>query len=265
MSLFEIEDQTFEGPEFNGSEAKNISLRDARTRGMLRQPRSIFILVLLACYVSAERHCVFLHGVGETLVANATTEDTTSYWGGTENIKKYTPFCTSYAFAHQDTKNNGWDSPLLQEAYCIASGASDGGMIHNTAVFSHSMGNLIFAGALENKTCSLGPTSDWYSASAPWRGSDAVPWLQTICNGSFPNIDPEVRWLANKLDYCDGEHTATGYLSILPSYPGLVDGRLAGVASKFLSGAMCGSSAVGLITAYSAPLKALSEAVGELQ
>jgi len=93
-------------------------------------------------------------------------------------VQKYTPYCTSYAFVHQDTFNNGWDVPELQKAYCLAAtGSNTSTTISQTTVFTHSMGNLIFAGALESKHCSLDNSSQWFSANAPWRGSDAVPWL----------------------------------------------------------------------------------------
>lgn len=183
------------------------------------------------------------------------------------------PFCSSFEFVHQDTQTRGWDNDDLQRAYCDAAACGtlgpthgcsamrtggNGTVIKGAAVFSHSMGNLIFAAALQNKLCTLDSSADWYSANAPWLGSEAVPWLINICNGSW--YEKPLQWLAEELTFCEGNKTSRAYMSLAPGYPGLVG--LQKVAKDQLSGQMCGSSALGLGSEYSAPLEALSVAVG---
>jgi len=224
-----------------------------------------------------------------------TNTDTDGYWGGAR-IEKFTPFCTSRLFVHEDTATRGWDDAQLQRSYCEAASGVDNGplVIRNAVIFSHSMGNLVLGGALHDKTCTLDSSSHWYSLSAPWGGSKAAAWIQNICrttllrgSKSFYHDNNEssiheaiinrplganaltksnsfsvLRWLATELHYCDETrpgHVNRAYASLVPSYPGLEKPRNAALAH--VSGAICGSSPGGLSDKYSLAMLALSEAV----
>jgi len=69
---------------------------------------------------------------------------------------------------------------------CAAATGGKGTVIRNTAVFTHSMGNLILAAAIHNKHCSLdAATSKWYSLAAPWFGSSSAFLMKEQCEGRF--------------------------------------------------------------------------------
>ena len=52
--------------------------------------------------------------------------------------------------------------------------------IVDTLVFTHSLGNLIFARGLDLGVC-LGNSSKWVSMSAPWKGSKAAELVSDMC------------------------------------------------------------------------------------
>lgn len=192
----------------------------------------------------------------------ATSTDDDAYWGGAD-IEKWTPFCTSRTFIHEDTTNNGWDSVHLQERYCkVAVGEdTDSTVIEDAIVISHSMGNLVFAAAVKKGLCSLGESSRWYAASAPWNGSKAATWVEGLC-ADIPGASTALKWLARKLNYCDPntpQHATRAYITMQAGYQGLSD--LVDVAVKHVAGAMCGTSGYGITSKYSVSLEALSVAV----
>merc|ERR1712060_641171 len=146
---------------------------------------------------SEQMRCVFLHGCGMPNTSPPTTSDTDKYWGGDDNIIKATPYCSSRIFLHQNTQKRGWDDVDLQEAVCdatVGEGGSDK-VIRNTIIISHSMGNNIFAGALQRGLCSFdSASSQWISIQAPWLGSKAAGWVSNIC--SKKKSTNLFRWLA---------------------------------------------------------------------
>lgn len=225
----------------------------------------MMLVVFLLCFHGAAAslvRCVFLHGTGENITKPETSTDDTAYWGG-DTILKYTPYCTSRVFIHEDTTNNGWDSAYLQERFCkVAVGENTATKeIEDAVVFTHSMGNLALAAAFKNGVCSLGASSRWYAASAPWKGSQAASWVEGLCaNMSIGTA--ALTWLARELNYCDPHHpqASQGYMSLQVGYPGLSD--LLEVAVELVSGALCGTSSYGITSQFSIPLEALDIAVG---
>ena len=92
------------------------------------------------------RRCIFIHGVGGRNSGPATDTDTKGYWGGDEKIKLATDhLCNAYVFLHMNTVSNGWDDWRLQQQVCKAAALGNSRTISDAIVFSHSMGNLIFA------------------------------------------------------------------------------------------------------------------------
>lgn len=219
---------------------------------------SLLLLSLLG--TSDAAHCVFLHGIGQTHSRPATKEDDQGYWGKTRIHEYLGDGCTSTSFIHQDTSTRGWDDADLQKAYCDLVVGSSSGIAKDTIIVTHSLGNLIFAGALHNGFCSLGAGTRWLSLSAPWHGSKAAAWLTSLCSQSSILSEP-LRWLANELKFCNGTKPTTAYDSLAPSNPFLANGTLAGIAEKHVSGALCGTSAIGMGSKFSIPLEALSAAV----
>ena len=206
------------------------------------------------------RRCIFIHGVGGRNSGPATDTDTKGYWGGDEKIKLATDhLCNSYVFLHMNTVSNGWDDWRLQQQVCKAATVGNSRTISDAIVFSHSMGNLIFAGALENRVCSLSQTSDWVSLSAPWGGSNAADWVSKVCasNHRFPSI---LEPIATRLNYCKPNNGGVNfaYTSLTTSYPGVGSGKLRKVAEQYVSASLCGSSAFGIRSKFSLALEALA-------
>merc|ERR1719231_486404 len=122
------------------------------------------------------------------------------------------------------------------------------------------MGNPVFAAALKNSFCSLGASSHWYAASAPWKGSQAASWVEGLC-ANMSIATAALTWLARELNYCDSNnHASQSYRSLQVNYPGLSD--LLEVAVEHVSGALCGTSSFGITSKYSVALQALDTAVG---
>lgn len=214
--------------------------------------------------VKPTKHCVFIHGVGNTPAKGSKpilTGSFAEYWG---KVEAFTPQCLSRTFLNVETVVRGWDQPSLQEQVCRAAtydtstGTSSMGTISNRIIFTHSMGNMMMAGAVESKRCTIdSSTSSWYEVSGPMWGSKMASALDNICGrGDFSAF----KFVATKLGYCDGKTVSQAYKSLEPNYPGL-----AGIAKTIaprLSGAMCGTSAYGLASVYSVELAATAELAG---
>merc|ERR1711998_138383 len=113
---------------------------------------------------------------------------------------------------------------------------------------------MILAGAIESKLCHLdNSTTTWYEVSGPMLGSRMAEKLTHICQnwGLF-------NYVASKMGFCLNDGTVTpAYASLAPTYPGLK--RLAATIAPRLSGALCGTSAYGISSIYSAEMLAVSE------
>ncbi|EGZ14248.1 hypothetical protein PHYSODRAFT_447797, partial [Phytophthora sojae] len=109
----------------------------------------------------------------------------TQYWS--DHVNGHTPCCTSLKFAHLNTVNSTWNSPELQEKLCnralTASNTSTNSAITDTIVVTHSMGNLMFAGALATGKCSLDASSTWVGMAGPMKGSKCSDFVQDSCAG----------------------------------------------------------------------------------
>ncbi|OWY90653.1 LOW QUALITY PROTEIN: hypothetical protein PHMEG_00041130 [Phytophthora megakarya] len=122
-------------------------------------------------------------GVEEELPENQ--DNFTDYWG--EHLVDRAPCCSSIKFAHLDTANNSWTSTKQQQKVCdralAVSDTSTESTITDTIVVTHSMGNLMLAGAIANGLCNLDSSSTWVGLAAPMKGSMASDFVQESCAG----------------------------------------------------------------------------------
>ncbi|ETM55372.1 hypothetical protein L914_01395 [Phytophthora nicotianae] len=134
---------------------------------------------------STPRPCIFIHGMGVDEELPGNLDNYTDYWG--DHLPDHAPCCSSLQFAHLNTVNNTWTNVEQQEKVCnralIVSDTSTDRTISDTIVVTHSMGNLMFAGALANGRCSLDSSSTWVALAAPMKGSMCSDFVQESCAG----------------------------------------------------------------------------------
>jgi hypothetical protein len=134
---------------------------------------------------STPRPCVFIHGLGEKEELPTNQDAFTEYWG--TDLVGHGPCCSSMKFARLNTVNSTWTSPELQQKVCdralAVSKTSQDGAISDTIVVTHSMGNLMFAGALSTGKCSLDASSSWVGMAGPMLGSMCSDFVQDSCAG----------------------------------------------------------------------------------
>ena len=171
-------------------------------------------------------HCFFVHGCGMTTTKAATATDDNGYWGG-DAIIKATPQCDKRSFFWHDTTHYALDDPVLEDAVCAfltetedgppppastsgdsnraaaAAASAPAAVVERKVIFTHSMGNLMLAAAIRDGRCALGATASWFSAGAPWTGSQAATAMDDICEGEDAGAVPLLRDLAAKRNYCE--------------------------------------------------------------
>jgi hypothetical protein len=106
------------------------------------------------------------------------------YWGALQERLQWV--CSTVVFMYEDTLRVGWEDAALQERVCAlvrdAAAIALAGTPAPLVIFSHSLGSLLLAGALEAGRCALPAEAAWYSAGAPWQGSRAAEKLPQICS-----------------------------------------------------------------------------------
>lgn len=205
--------------------------------------------------------CIFLHGGGVTASGPPTTSFP-AYWG---DLHEHTPQCRTRTFNHANTTGTDFTDPALMRSYCAAAGAPSTPnstaipTVRNKLVFTHSMGNLVLARALQTGVCALEANSSaWYLSGAPLRGTAAAVKLIDIC-GHPTVVQKPLRFVFEELGLCEGRNVSAEFYSYRPDNPALVG--LAEVANRSASGAMCGTSAFGIVSKYSAALDAVAALV----
>jgi len=141
----------------------------------------LFVLLIAVVVNAASKTCIFLHGAGKLLDLPPTTTYH-EYWG---NLDQITTQCTAHWFNHHDTTHRRFDDPILTSGYCTVAAlgvGSQGTVIKDTIIFTHSMANLILATAFKLGVCSLDPSSSWYALSPPLYGSKAATKIQQVCS-----------------------------------------------------------------------------------
>ena len=205
--------------------------------------------------------CIFLHGGGVTECGPPTTSFP-AYWG---DLHEHTPQCRTRTFNHANTTGTDFTDPALMRSYCAAAGAPSTPnstaipTVRNKLVFTHSMGNLVLARALQTGVCALEANSSaWYLSGAPLRGTAAAVKLIDIC-GHPTVLQKPLRFVFEELGLCEGRNVSAEFYSYRTDNPALVG--LAEVANRSASGAMCGTSAFGIVSKYSAALDAVAALV----
>jgi hypothetical protein len=146
------------------------------------------------------------------------------------------------------------------QSYCDVASLGTGN-IRDTIVFTHSMGNIIFAAALRSGLCTLDTSASWYAVSAPVSGSKAADVLDKVCE-SQSILEEPLRELATLMHYCQSDQPGPpnlAYESMQTTNP-MFDG-LVNVFNAHAKGRMCGTSAFGLFSEYSLGLEAMSDMV----
>ena len=229
----------------------------------------IFFVILSLLPSAFALHCAFIHGAGhDSPLHDFVVKDSyKEYWGG---VKDFVDGCDTVAFMFANTVEQGWPNPQLQLLACktalqqgpyLRSPNSDvpeqPPVIRDTIVFTHSMGNQIFAASLKAGLCVLDDSSWWGAVSGPWKGALAADSLMAFCNQT-KKFSKEVKELADILHYCVGQNLSTANYGLQTTYPGLP--ALLEVARNKINAALCGTSPNGLPTFYS-PLLATASAL----
>ncbi|EGZ14173.1 hypothetical protein PHYSODRAFT_335843 [Phytophthora sojae] len=153
---------------------------------------------------STPRPCIFVHGLG---ISKEEPENLdvfpTNYWG---NLTDHAPCCSSIKYAMLNTVNNSWTDDEQQQKVCdrvlAVSKTSQGTMVSDTIIITHSMGGLLVAGAIATGKCSLDKSVSWVGLSAPMRGSMASNYFQDSCMNETNFI---VEDLAAKTGFCPAD------------------------------------------------------------
>ncbi|ETL49084.1 hypothetical protein L916_01374 [Phytophthora nicotianae] len=207
---------------------------------------------------STPRPCIFIHGMGvpRELPEN---QDSLSYWG---NITGHTPCCTTVKYAVLDTINNTWTNNTQQYKVCdralAVSKTSKDTVISDTIIVSHSMGNLMLAGAIASGKCSLDSSTTWVGIAAPMKGSKASDFIQESCAG-------KTNFILEKMANDNGRCPPTTALKSMPfegeSYSTPAINKAFAAAQKAfqsnVSALMCSSSFWGLRSSDQTTLWAL--------
>lgn len=196
--------------------------------------------------LSSDDTCLFIHGLGRDTAGPVLSH--LDYWGNVHDRVS----CGTTRFVQLDTVTNDWRSATLGNAVCdVAAGGHDNDVIHNTRVFTHSMGTNIFASALDSSRCSLGSDSHWFAVSGPNTGSKAADWAVSLCS---PDANFILRDIAGKMGFCDSGSATDAVASLTTDQDYSAVSR---AVSRYADGIMCGTKAYGLNTIYSAGLSAI--------
>ncbi|OWZ14196.1 hypothetical protein PHMEG_00012361 [Phytophthora megakarya] len=184
-------------------------------------------------------------------------QDTSRHFGW-DKIKDHAPCCTTIKYARLNTVDYAWTSPVLQKNVCARalsmSQTSDAAMrkIEDTIIVTHSMGGLMFAGALANGECHLAESSTWIGLSPPMTGSMSSDYLMDYCNGEVQNF-------VTGIMFSDRCPVPTSTKSVFYENEKYSDESLdaaydaaQAVYRKNVYAAMCSSSYVGNISKYQA-------------
>ncbi|KAG3183534.1 hypothetical protein PC128_g14131 [Phytophthora cactorum] len=147
---------------------------------------------------SKPRPCVFVHGLG-IKKEMARNRDRFYYWG---DLDGHAPCCSSMTYTYLNSSGNPWTSDTLQQKVCnrvmAVSETSKSSVIADTIVVTHSMGNLMLAGALVTGKCSLDSSSTWVGLAGPMKGSMCSDFIQDSCAGKTTAVLETVAEITGK-------------------------------------------------------------------
>ncbi|KAG3078035.1 hypothetical protein PI124_g19965 [Phytophthora idaei] len=210
---------------------------------------------------STPRPCVFIHGLGVKDEMPENQDEFTDYWG--KYLAGHGPCCSSMKFAHLNTVNSTWTDAILQGKVCnralTASNTSKDSVISDTIVVTHSMGNVMFAGALSTGKCRLDSSSTWVGMAGSMFGSMCSDFVQDSCAGKT-----NIVW--EKIGNITGRCPPNTGLKSLAYEGGSYSSQASDAAYKAaqevyrtnVSALMCGKSSSGLVSKYQAQFWGLS-------
>lgn len=202
------------------------------------------------------KHCLFIHGAGERPPSDTYIDKGALpiYWGS--YIESYTPQCLTRRFMWYNSIDRGWDDTKTQQMFCEFAVGNSSRPISDTMIFTHSLGNLVVAAAFHRRFCQFDHrTSVWYAIQAPWRGSKVSNELHTLC--SKKNFETHITYIVLRdLHYCkrNSNHPSQAYVTLNTSYvspTGVSFNDLIQTARRYISGAVCGTSAFGMDLSFS--------------
>ncbi|KAG7387364.1 hypothetical protein PHYPSEUDO_014388 [Phytophthora pseudosyringae] len=169
-------------------------------------------------------------------------------------------------FAHLNTVNTSWIDPAQQKNMCnralAVSDTSKNSVITDTIVVTHSMGNLMLAGALATGTCTLDPSSTWVGIAGPMMGSMASDFVQDSCAGETNVVWEEIGQVTGRcppngalqfLAYSGRNYSSN---SLEAAYSAAQESYRANVHAL-----MCGKSHSGITSKYQAKFWALGSMI----
>jgi hypothetical protein len=212
---------------------------------------------------STKRPCLFVHGMGVDEEEPKNVDSFSYYWG---NLTDHAPCCSSMQYTVLNTVDNAWTNNTLQQKVCdravAVSKRSSKTVIADTIIITHSMGNLMVAGAIATGKCSLDSSSTWVGMAGPMRGSMASDFVQDICAG-------ETNFVLEEVANITGRCPPTVALKSLPSQGGNFSTAKLNAQYKAaqkaystnVSALMCSEGYSGLHSKYQAEFWALGSVV----
>ncbi|KAL7686121.1 putative alpha/Beta hydrolase [Plasmopara halstedii] len=133
---------------------------------------------------SKPRPCLFIHGLGIDFEEEELQDSFDMYWG---NMTDHAPCCTYFKYMIWNSMNTGWNNITQQQILCDlatnVTGSGSSSEIADTIIITHSMGGLMFAGAIANRRCAFANSSSWIALSAPMAGSMGSDYALEGCDG----------------------------------------------------------------------------------
>ncbi|OWZ00423.1 hypothetical protein PHMEG_00028385 [Phytophthora megakarya] len=212
---------------------------------------------------STKRPCLFIHGMGVDEEEPGVIDSFSNYWG---NLTDHAPCCSSFKYTKLNTVDNAWTNSTLQQKVCdravSVSQRSSKTVIADTIIITHSMGNLMVAGAIATGKCSLDSSSTWVGLAGPMKGSMASDFVQDTCAG-------ETNEVLEKVANITGRCPANVALQGLPSQGGNHSSAELNAAytaaqeayTKNVSALMCSDGFSGLPSKYQAQFWVLGNLV----
>ncbi|KAL3658082.1 hypothetical protein V7S43_016925 [Phytophthora oleae] len=212
---------------------------------------------------STKRPCLFIHGMGVDEEKPQVVDSFSYYWG---NLTTHAPCCSSFKYTVLNTVDSGWTNDTLQQQVCdravSVSKRSSKTVIADTILITHSMGNLMVAGAIATGKCQLDSSSTWVGMAGPMQGSRASDFVQEACAG-------ETNFVLEKVANVTGRCPPTAALKSLPAQGGNHSSEELNKAytaaqeayTKNVSALMCSEGYSGLPSKYQAEFWVLGSVV----
>ncbi|KAF0686591.1 Aste57867_21620 [Aphanomyces stellatus] len=197
-----------------------------------------------------KKPCLFMHGLGES--TSGPLEDTQAdRWG---DIHLHAPCCSSIKFAQVETVTRGWTDEAIQDEFCdaalhVAADNDDESTVGRLILVTHSMGNLIAAGAVANDRCRFSDRVTWVSLAAPMSGSKTANYLDSKCK-SHAWYDAALKAILKMAGQCP---TPTAVLHLQDQCTADDEMQAAydaaqAVRRQHVTNMLCGTSSTGLVS-----------------